>query len=747
MRFPDSVYRSLFEAHPLATLLVSRDELRIVDANLAAARLLRLPPDDLIGRTLLEFVPPEDESTFVALLRAPAGLPARTSQLRRPTGDTRVVAIDVHPSDAAGVPLVLVVLRDVSDQVQRATARERAVERQRLIARLGSDASWDWDVLTGSLWWDDSVERLFGYPRADVGDDISWWAERVHPDDRERVERSLADAFASDAELWETEYRFRRADGHYVDVRDRGAIVRDATGRAVRMVGAMVDISEYRRITRTLEESEARYRTIFEQAPLGIAEIDIFGTIVRANTAFSRLFGIPSTTDQSQHVLSLIAEEDRELVRSAAIQAQQSRTPSLDREVRLRRRDGSTFWGTVSISVVFDDHKQPLFGIALIEDISSRKEAEQRVQLMAQAEKLQALGQMASGVAHNVNQSLGLIAGHSQLALAELDRPTPNLARLRESLLLIRQAVEEGAATAKRLLAFARPHAEGVPTRIDLGALLEDVARLTAPRWRDLAQQEGRPIRLTVQAEPGLTVEGWPEALHEALVNLVFNAVDALPSGGTIALWAYREDREAVIEVADTGIGMPEEMLGQIFEPFFTTKGEHGTGIGLPTVFRIVERHHGTIAVRSKVGAGSTFTIRLPIANAPIAAPASPARTERGPTQHVLVVDDDHRLAEMARQMLELDHHDVTTANSAEEALRHLDAAPFDVVICDLGLGAGMNGWELAATVRQRWPGTRFILATGWGAELDAAEAQTRGVDAIIAKPFTVADLRRQLAR
>jgi PAS domain S-box-containing protein len=513
------------------------------------------------------------------------------------------------------------------------------------------------------------------------------------------------------------------------------------------MVGAMVDISEYRRITRTFEESEARYRTIFEQAPLGIAEIDIFGTIVRANAAFYRLFGTSSPAEQPWHVISLVAEEDRELVRSAAIQAQQSGMPSLRGEVRFRRLDGSTFWGNVNISVVFDENRQPLFGITLIEDISAQKEAAQRAQFMAHAEKLQALGQMASGVAHNVNQSLGLIAGHSQLALAELDRLTPNLARLRESLLLIRQAVEEGAATTKRLLAFARPGAAGAPALIDVGALLEDVARLTAPRWRDLPQQEGRPIQLTVQAEPGLIVEGWPEALHEALFNLVFNAVDALPAGGRIALTAHREDEEAIIEVADTGTGIPEELLGQIFEPFFTTKGERGTGIGLPTVFRIVERHRGTIAVRSKVGAGSTFTIRLPISAETAPPPAPPARAEHGPTQRVLVVDDDPRIADMVRQMLELDHHDVATAGSAEEALRRLEADRFDLVICDLGLGAGMNGWELAATVRHRWPGTRFILATGWGADLDPAEAHMRGVDAIIAKPFTIADLRRQLAR
>ncbi|GIW07015.1 MAG: hypothetical protein KatS3mg060_1820 [Dehalococcoidia bacterium] len=746
MPLHDSAYRSLFAANPLATWVVAGDTLQIVEANPAAAGLAGLPLEDLIGRSALDFLVPADDVAFLAPPGSAETLSASMRRFRSPSGEDRIVAVHAQPFDDAGTKRFIIVLHDITAQVTRAVDRSRAIERHRLIAQVVGDASWDWDIQHGTVWWDDTVDRVFGYQRTEIEESITWWTERIHPDDRERILSSLDDAFAGDAEVWEGVYRFRRGDGQYADVRDRGAIVRDAAGRAIRMVGAMVDISEFRQIARALEQSEARFRALFDQAPIGVAELAFDGTILRSNAAFTQLIGASLMEGETINVLSVIAPEDQHRLLRSVKRLYETGKGVVREEVRCQRRNGSPFWAEATVSLFLGEDADTHVGILLLQDITSRKAAEQRAQDMAQAEKLRALGQMASGVAHNLNQSLGLISGHSQLALAELDRLTPNLELLRESVQLIRQAVDDGAATVKRLQTFARPGSEGSPQIVDLATLLEDVARLTAPQWRDIPQQEGRPIRLTVGAEPGLVVQGWPEALHEALFNLVFNAVDALPAGGEIVLSAHREGDDAIIEVIDTGVGMPEEMVSMIFEPFFTTKGERGTGIGLPTVFRIVDRHRGTIAVRSKPGAGTTFTIRLPAP--PIGTPArtGPRTATRGPIRRVLVVDDDLRIAEMARRMLELDQHQVEVAGSAEEALTRLAAAPFDVIISDLGLGTGMNGWDLAETVRQRWPQTHFVLATGWGAELDAAEARARGVNAIIAKPYTVADLRRQLA-
>jgi CheY-like chemotaxis protein len=273
------------------------------------------------------------------------------------------------------------------------------------------------------------------------------------------------------------------------------------------------------------------------------------------------------------------------------------------------------------------------------------------------------------------------------------------------------------------------------------------VARFTAPKWADLAQAEGRPIRLTVEAEPDLWVRGWSDALLEALVNLVLNAVDALPTGGSIRLDARRSGDRVLIEVADSGIGMPPDVQARMFEPFFTTKGEHGTGLGLAMVFGIVERHGGQIAVTSREDAGTTFRLSLPVGEG--------ARVRRGAPSHptpacrlrILAVDDEPGLNQLLRAMLTRDGHDVRTTDSAEMAVAALEECDYDLVISDLSLGEGMNGWDLAAIVCRRWPQTRFALVSGWGSTIAEEEASARGVDAVLAKPYRLDELRKLVGR
>jgi signal transduction histidine kinase len=388
----------------------------------------------------------------------------------------------------------------------------------------------------------------------------------------------------------------------------------------------------------------------------------------------------------------------------------------------------------------------------------------EQARTLAQTEKLRALGQMASGVAHDLNQSLALIAGYCDLAMARLDDPSgggegsrPQGQRrepwLRETLGIVAQAAMNGGRTVNGLLTFARSHPEGDPEPIALAGLLDEVARLTSPRWRDVAQAEGRPIGLEVEAAEGLKLLGWPASLRAALTNLVFNAVDALPSGGTIRLEARRRGHEAVVEVSDTGVGMAPEVQARIFEPFFSTKGEGGTGLGLAMVFGVVEQHGGRITLSSAPGEGTTFRLAFPAADAAagsgpdhdvegqVSAPAA----ESSPGLRVLVVDDEPQLTRVAAMILGREGHEVTTAPSGEVALEFLRSGRFDALVSDVSMGAGMNGWELARRARQLRPGLRIVLATGYGAAIDPAEAVRRGVDAVVAKPYRARTLGETL--
>jgi CheY-like chemotaxis protein len=378
-------------------------------------------------------------------------------------------------------------------------------------------------------------------------------------------------------------------------------------------------------------------------------------------------------------------------------------------------------------------------------DVTERKELERQRALVARGEKMRAIGQMAGGIAHDLNQSLALIAGYGEIAGRAVAGDEHDTAMLREALDTMSSAAMNGGETVKRLLTFARTNPDGAPEPVHVAAVLREVAQLTAPHWRDAAQAEGRAISLHVESDGDAVVEGWAPSLREALTNLVLNAVDALPSGGTIRLAARHAGDRVVVEVVDSGVGMPPAVRERIFEPFFTTKGERGTGLGLAMVFGIVERHGGTVAVESAPGRGTAFQLAFPAA-APSVTAAAPVEAAPVTTLRILAVDDEPRLSRMVALMLGQAGHRVATAASGEEALERLEREPFDLVISDLGMGEGMTGWELADAVRRRWPRVRVALATGWGAQIDPDEARSRGVSGVLSKPFGGAALTELLS-
>jgi CheY-like chemotaxis protein len=286
---------------------------------------------------------------------------------------------------------------------------------------------------------------------------------------------------------------------------------------------------------------------------------------------------------------------------------------------------------------------------------------------------------------------------------------------------------------------LARGRADGPPEDVPLPALLARVGHLTAPRWRDAAQVEGREIALTIEAEPDAVISGWPACVREGLVNLVFNAIDALPEGGTIRLRALRQGEAVVVEVQDSGVGMSPEVRARIFEPLFTTKGPRGTGLGLVQVLDMAARHGARLAVDSAPGRGTTFRLAFPV-------PAAPAVVARpAGALSILVVDDEPPLADLLARMLRLDGHAVTVVHSGIAALDHLGTAAVDVVFSDMHM-PGMTGWELTGQVHARHPTIPIVIASGWGSQITPDEARERGIHAVVPKPYRRADIQDAIA-
>ncbi|MGE3271721.1 MAG: response regulator [Chloroflexota bacterium] len=399
---------------------------------------------------------------------------------------------------------------------------------------------------------------------------------------------------------------------------------------------------------------------------------------------------------------------------------------------------------TVRISSApISEHEQIVAAVCVLHDITEERRHQRQT---AQADKLRALGQLAGGVAHDLNQSLTLVIGYAELIREALQTPeSRDTAGTTEMLRLIIQAAHDGGETVKRLLTFSRAPENSPAELVDVSTLLDDVAKLTAPRWRDDTQAEGRPVTLQVTAEAGTTILGWAGALREALTNLIFNAVDALPAGGTIALRALTSPTHVTIEVQDSGVGIPLEIQERIFEPFFTTRGEQGTGLGLPMVFGIVERHQGQTLVESVPSVGTSVRLTFPRPTIQTAQEPRPPSTASTPRQ-ILIVDDHPGIRQMVTRILAEHGHGTVQVASAEEALIELERQAFDLMLTDVGLGEGMNGWQLAAEARKRWPAMHVILATGWAAGLDQEAARELGIAQILGKPYRSADLVRAIA-
>jgi CheY-like chemotaxis protein len=377
---------------------------------------------------------------------------------------------------------------------------------------------------------------------------------------------------------------------------------------------------------------------------------------------------------------------------------------------------------------------------------TKRSRVENKVRHPRRAEWLQSLGQMAGGVAHDVNQTLTLIAGHAELGLRALGEEPLDLARAREALLAIGRAANASAEVTRRLLAPGRSGEAADPEPIDLTELFREVVSFTAPRWRSGAAGEGRAIAVSIEVEGAPFVIGQAAELREALTNLIFNAVDAMPRGGTIRLGARRVGEWVEVELSDTGVGMSPEIAERIFEPFFTTKGDQGTGLGLAQVAQTVTRHGGQVSVSSAPGRGTAFRLSLPTGPAVRSRPPAPLLTGRPaqetPCLRVMVVDDEPAVAETLALLLEDEGHRVTVALSAGEALDLLEALPIDLVISDQLLGDGLTGVELAVEVRSRWPLTRAALLTAWSTPLSRPYVDAVGLEAVLDKPYRLEQIR-----
>src|SRR5882724_6081861 len=389
----------------------------------------------------------------------------------------------------------------------------------------------------------------------------------------------------------------------------------------------------------------------------------------------------------------------------------------------------------------------------------SNEALRQAQQALIQQERLRALGQMASGIAHDINNAISPIALYTE---SMLERETTLSPEARDRLVTIQRAIDDVAQTVARMREFYRPREPELElSDVELNPLVQQVIELTRARWSDQPQRRGTMIELTPKLAPDLLdVRGADNEIRDALTNLIFNAVDAMPDGGVIgvrtSMPAFPAQggaaaRQVWLEVSDSGIGMDEETRRRCLEPFFTTKGERGTGLGLAMVYGMAQRHGCALEIDSKPGIGTTMRLVFPVSEAASSSTARvPALQPTARSLRILVVDDDPVLNESLRSTLQADGHHVTVAGGGQAGIDAFRSArqtsqPFDVVITDLGMPY-VDGRQVVDSVRAATPDTPIIMLTGWGQHLLPDNERTPQVDRLLSKPPRLQELRTALA-
>jgi PAS domain S-box-containing protein len=528
-----------------------------------------------------------------------------------------------------------------------------------------------------------------------------------------------------------------------------------------RLVEDSAHQSEQRRHAEAaLEVSERKYRGIFENAVEGIFILGTDGRFVSANPALTQLFGFASTDAvRGASAGRLFASEGsyKDFLRRAM-----SGSGISECEAPMNRIDGSTIWVLQNARAICEPSGEVRHIEGTFVDVTARKRTADELlalntELQAalatvketqrqviQQERLRALGQMASGIAHDFNNALVPILGFCELLIlspAVLDDRRKAVRYLET----IQTAAKDASSVVSRLREFYRADKGDTPFEpVHLKRLAEQIVTLTRPKWKDQAQAAGATIEIVLDLEPVPPVAGDESALREVLTNLAFNAVDAMPQGGAITLRTRREGDCAVMEIADTGTGMTDDVRRRCLEPFFSTKGERGTGLGLSMVFGIVKRHSGTLDIQSELGKGTTFILRIPLQDAAHAPRAAAAEQQAWKVAlRVLVVDDEAPVRDTLAAVLGADGHEVEIASTGADGLRLFLAGRFDLVITDKAMPV-MSGDQMAVAIKQASPQTPIILLTGFGLFLDKKDFPA--VDVLASKPIRIPALRDAIA-
>jgi len=615
--------------------------------------------------------------------------------------------------------------------------------------RLANLGSWSWDIEQNRVSWSEQLFEIYGQSPERFRGTVEEFIGFVHPDDRAQVRHSIEAALAEGNEFSHEE-RILRPDGGIRHLHSIGEVMRDERGRALRMLGICLDVTERKRAESALRESEQSYQMLVTSVrDYAIFMLDPQGHLRSWNSGAANIKGYSADEIIGRHFSLFYTDEDRAQGAPEHALAVVAREGRYETQGWRLRKDGSRFYASVVMDAIRNEAGE-LIGFAKItRDVTEQRDAqialEQTREQLAQSQKMEALGQLTGGIAHDFNNLLMIVSGYAQILHKRLSD-----AKDMQAVEAIRAATDRGERLTRQLLAFSRRQ-QLTPVVVDLRARIDAVRDMLAPSLR------GNIIFVSDIEDKIWPVEVDLGELELALVNIAVNARDAMPDGGTITLQARNVVLKpgsaagpvtgdfVALAVIDTGNGIAPDLLARVFEPFFTTKPVgKGTGLGLSQVHGFANQSGGAVTVTSEEGKGTAVTIYLPRSRRalPAAAGEDAPSTPEQAQGTVLLVEDSRDVAEVTITLIEQLGYRVVRAENAAEALRHLQqGVQVDLVFSDIVMPGPMNGLALAEACRERFPELPVLLTTGYS---DAAQAADGRFD-ILRKPFELAALERAI--
>jgi len=486
------------------------------------------------------------------------------------------------------------------------------------------------------------------------------------------------------------------------------------------------------------------WRLLFEASPEPMAVTTVEGLYLAINSAYRALYRLDKDWQGQNWRQFYTPEEQRRL--EEEIWPRVLSEGRWEGEVRTRRADGEEMPQLLALTRLVLEEEV----VGVLWQVRILSQQEQLTERLLRSERWRAVGTMTAGIVHNFNNLLTGILGRAELLEVRTQDPC-----VREGLADIQEDARRCAELVNKLQKLTDFHPVRSPVRLNPNQLVEDVLMLTRGLWKDVAEQEGRGIRVITELQSQREILGDPAALQEALSNIVLNALEAMPAGGELRLRTWDESGFVHIAISDTGIGIDAATQEHIFEPLFTTKMTVGTGLGLSVAYNAVQRHHGEILVESEVGKGTTFVIRLPALSSPSLSPArggkgggeGPAPCPSEPSlsrlekshARILVIDDEDIPRQILVETLEEEGYEVVACADGREGVEMFRRQPFDLVFTDLSM-PDLNGYEVAKAVKQLQPDTPVILVTGWG-ETARTETAAELVETVIGKPYDLEEI------